>query len=77
MEADGGIFTEYYSQMNELKNKLFESEKNAEDLKTKLSEAEKNQQQELPVDVNKQLTSVKETEMKNNNRAEVIFRFHD
>ena len=70
MVSDGdGIFT-IHSQMSELKNKLFESEKNVEDLKMELSEAKKHQQQELPVDINKQLMS--ETETENNNSAEVI-----
>ena len=72
--SDGdGIFT-IHSQMSELKNKLFESEKNVEDLKMELSEAKKHQQQELPVDINKQLMS--ETETENNKSAEVMLEYH-
>ena len=74
MASDGdGIFT-IHSQMSELKNKLFESEKNVEDLKMELSEAKKHQQQELPVDINKQLMSKTETE--NNKSAEVMLEYH-
>ena len=43
MKADCEIITEYHSQqMNELKKKLFQSEKNTDDLKTKLTKSEKN-----------------------------------
>ena len=60
------LITKLKNPRNEIIAQL-ESEEN-------LSKTEKNQQQELrPVDVNKQLTSVKETEMENDNSAKVIF----